>query len=49
MARWWQFDDSCIDVVESWPRVTMLQDGGTLVKVVNIIKVIGRQGFKGVF
>ena len=40
VTRWWQFGESGIDVVESWPRVTMLQDGGILVKVVNIIGVI---------
>ena len=40
VVKWWQFSESGIDVVESWPRVTMLQDGGTLVKVVNIIGFI---------
>ena len=49
VARLWQFGENGIDVVDSWPRVTMLRDGGTLLKVVNIIKIISRQCFKGVF
>ena len=49
VARWWQFGESGIDVVDSWPCVTVLQYGGTLVKVVNIIKNRSRQGIKGVF
>ena len=34
VVKWWQFGESGIDVVDSWPPVTTLQDGRCLVKVV---------------
>ena len=35
VVKWWQFGESGIDVVDSLPRVTALQVGGSLVKVVS--------------
>ena len=34
VVKWWQFGESGIDVVDSWPCMITWQDGGSLVKVV---------------
>ena len=34
VVKWWQFSESGIDVVYSWPCVITWQDGGSVVKVV---------------
>ena len=34
VVKWWQFVESGIDVVDSWPCVITWQDGGSFMKVV---------------
>ena len=34
VVKWWQFGESGIDVVDSWPCVITWQDGGSFMKEV---------------